>query len=809
MAETIQQRIARLQATAREERGETVKFGEKTSDSTFFGQGTPEESQSLSEQFGATSFEGRDVLPGELSGTTKKLKSGFITAAQKLRKEGVDLTAGGTTGLSLEKFTDSATNKAFFNPDVPAPGIDFGTEGNLRHGEFPTLPDYNPPSGKNVTEVQILRYEANYAKQAAAISQAQTDKIRKGVGAEQERQLGVDAERTAKEKAGKLKGAEAINPEYVRLTSEQKNINRLRQERGEDFIPETIPSIPKPKIGAFDRKSTEKYNQAVNLIESQNATDRAQGQALMKSMPLSMREGYKNWKAQQQQDEEGFGLGGDVIREEEKLIRKNLNMNPDDKLTFTKEGEALINGNTKSEDSLERATIRSNRDKTNDLKKLSDALELKMAAIESYSTFDGKMSKQGADAKAKSKREYDAKVSEVTIAYDENLDDYVRSEKSRDAQVRLKNEKVESPAAQAKRTIDQERLNGATALQREYEAKGQEITFEAAMNEYKAMQSYKAEGSLNKGEIFAQKTEELNAIVASPSFDMDTLYETAMAKFGSSSDAVNYMGKVKGTPKSVITAQKQASQLADGWTPEQIDEDVKLGAIKEIMDRQFEGDDISLSDLNIVDDYRNDKDENDRDVEQLIVRNENRNWSDVEVFTQALLNIEERDEKKKATGADQGVAFTTALNAVESEFGDTGEKEDISKYLFTNFPRLSAGGRTSIINATTQDKPLGATAERAFDSLVSGEYDEDTIFDSEFSQTIVDKAVGAYKEYKESLPEDTYSSTYTPKERTFFEKIADKLRNPLKSEEADNETTTAKKPRMTDAQFEALYRETF
>ena len=516
-----------------------VRVGEKTTeDSTFLGQGTPEQSKDLSEKYGSGSFDGLTTLPGEKSGEEKARETRFREYVYDWRKDpGYQERIEGK-GAKVSDIEQIEKNYLFFNPDIGAPRTDFGTEGNRRWGEYEKdveLPKYSPP--KNATPVQQYQYEAQYAKSVAEAYKSQSDKIRRGVGAEQESSLGRELEKDIRDRSGKLKVTEQVNPEYTKLTAEQRLINQQRKERGEDYVKEVVSVDTGLSVGGKmtreQRQSAQDLTKAINMIESTNANVRAQGQQMLDALPQGVRDNYTNWKAAQNRP---TGTTAGDISKEEASIRRSLNMSQDDELTFSEDGTPLINGKTESESALARAEKRSNINRNEDLRDLKQQYDLQSAATRSAYTVDGKLTKQGANQLAKEKREYNETVATTNRRYDENLEDYERQEKKRDEAVKARNKKVESPQAQNARIIAQERAEGAVKLQQEYEAKGIQKSFAAAANEWDALQKYKTAKTLTKGERFAQQMDDLDALVASPTFDENTLYEMGMSKFGNTKD---------------------------------------------------------------------------------------------------------------------------------------------------------------------------------------------------------------------------------------------------------------------------------
>lgn len=443
------------------------------------------------------------------------------------------------------------------------------------------LPKYNPPKGEKVTEAERLSYDLNYTKKALEISAAETASIRTGVGAEQEKQAGETVEAKAADKAEDIKAdvaAERSNPQFTALTTEQKQINRLREERGDTFIPDTVQAGSETgSVGNFTRRQV---TSAMKMVNSSNANTRAAGQKILDAFPQGVKDNFKRF-----QEQVDSGEAMDDITEEEGIIRDELGMNDTDELTFDEDGRPLINGKTESEDAQERAKTRSDADRTDRLREMSQAQGLKLDRVTSAYTVNGRLTDQGAVQLARDTRDYNENVATVNRKFDENIHDVLKAERRRGAKVKAANAKAESPQARNNRIIAQERADGAFALQNEYAAKGIDKSFEAALSEYKSRQVFNS-----KGPSFAQKSISMDAQMASPQFDPDTAFAQAMTQFGGNgNDATKYLESRLFTESDIAEQKKQFQIDVLGYSPQEVADEQKERSLKSRMEAGLRG----------------------------------------------------------------------------------------------------------------------------------------------------------------------------------------------------------------------------
>ena len=519
---------------------------------------------------------------------TRKITTPLPTPVDQVERVTSAPSSGRTAPLPTDPSKIEKTPTTDFQ-QFGLPSDVFSTEDPRSVKLFKALPTYNPPSGGDRAE-----YDAGYYKQALEASLAQTERVAAGAGAAQEQNLGFREEDFAKKKADALRGRTAVNPEYTKLSPIQKQLNLQYKKQSKDFIPETVSAESgrqplQKNMSTQQKKAQATFQQAQALMATGNQDDIAQAQKMLGTIQNSgVLQNYVDYQNQQKQLAEIEQSGEAIAREikkQERNIRDSLGMSPTDELTFDEDGQPLINGKTESEVAQIRATERSNRARQSDLKKINKNHTNNMASIRSAYTIDGKLSKQGVRALANATRENNDSVAEVNTSYDENLGDYLRQEIARDAEVRLQNNKVESPQAVNARIIAQERADGAYAIQKEYQAKGIQKSFEASLNEYVARQKFdQSEPS------YADQAQVVDSEAKSSNFDPQDMFSMATAQFdGNTASTERYM-KSRGYLQEDINEQKARWQIANlGYTPEQVETEKKEKSLKTRMTMALNG----------------------------------------------------------------------------------------------------------------------------------------------------------------------------------------------------------------------------
>ena len=552
------------------------------------------DSEELSDLYGAHSFDGMDTLPGEVSGQDKL--ENYIEAGLHPGYSG----SSGYSGYSGSSGSSSASGG---------------------------LPEYNPPSGKNVTPLDIANYNANYYKGAFSSSMQENEKMRTGALGQMETREGEYREQAAREQAGNLE-------QTAEETYTKAPVSALMPGQGFQ-----IDAMTKA-----EKTAASNLTKATGMMQSPDPIIQEQGRLLYASLPKGVQDNYTNWKSAQMANVPEPGTAWVMTNDEEKVFRDEFGLTDSDVITFTKDGRAMINGKTETESNIERAEARNEADREDVLREKSQAHEIRMSAIRSAYTVDGQLTKQGARMLANTQRNYEEDVTTTNRHYNENLEDYIRSEKGREADVRMKNLAAETPQAKTARIKAQESLDGAYEIQKEYAAKGVTKSFWAAQSEWVDRQDFN-----KSAPSYAEKATELDLEYASPQFEPTTMFETAMGKFGNNGSEVEKYMKSRQFLASDIQAQRENYQRnVMGYSEEQIRAGTQFAAVLGIVERQAAGEEVSLSDLNYVKKYE-ENEQNALEVEQARVKLENKEMSPSEVFARAEENIAEREQQKQAT----------------------------------------------------------------------------------------------------------------------------------------------------------------
>lgn len=481
-------------------------------------------------------------------------------------------------------------------------------------GYFDNLGTYSPPSGVNVSREDKLAYDLSYTKKALALSAQETASIRKGVGAEQEKMTLAQTQDTAREKGEKTKFSldglldgenTTTNPEYAKMTENQKAINKQRKESGQSFVPEKISASSgrspiKDKLSKGEKMSAQNLSQTVNALGGDSFDVLAQNIDLMpKSQQGAMRE-YLRTQAASRAEAQVQEISQNVtegIRAEEKKIRAELNLTENEELTFDENGQPLINGKTESE----RATDRAKKDVAEATEKYLEAAnkdhDNEMARIRSMYTVDGVVTDKGLQKLADKERDFEEGRDEKLEEIDEKYDEFKAQQESRQADVDAKIAEEKSPEALARKEAAQEMADGAYKIQLEMAARGVRMGFTTALATYKKRQ--KTDELTNK-----EVANLLDEKILAPGFDRALALETAVEEFGDDISAATTWMNSRGFLKSEIKTQKEQYQKdVLGYTDEEIAEEKDDATIGDILRKSIDGDELTAKDLEKLENF--------------------------------------------------------------------------------------------------------------------------------------------------------------------------------------------------------------
>jgi len=487
----------------------------------------------------------------------------------------------GTDGKQLDS-TESVYNPA---KSVQSSTVDL----NFLNAETPKMGENEDPRDY---QVRVANFNASQFKK----SFEEQEKLTEGIQEQDEVETGQSIEDENQQRAGELKTK--VNPAFTALSETQKILNEQRKAAGEDYVKETI-SDESGRAAINDNMSREDKEMAANLVnrETKRAQKLAGDEPLPPLDPTNVVvQNYNNYKRRQQ--EKASQVSGDTalgedLAIEEKIIRDSLGMQEGDELTFREDGTPLVNGKTESENAKERARKKSEEARQKGLSKMNTRHGLSMGAMREAYTVNGVLSDQGARVLAEEQRAHDERIEDFETQVKDNLEDNIKAEQKRNASVMAKNRKTESVQAQTSRRKSQEAADGAVALQREYAAKGKDVSFTAALSEWTARQKYvadKPEKDPTQKELFAKKVSELDEAIKSPQHNRSDTYNLAVEMFdGDTGEAAKYM-KSRAYRDEDIKAQKEQFQIDTlGYTEADLAEEEKSMAQSTRIERAVTG----------------------------------------------------------------------------------------------------------------------------------------------------------------------------------------------------------------------------
>jgi hypothetical protein len=452
-----------------------------------------------------------------------------------------------------------------------------------------------------------------------------TATLRKGVGGGLESSLVRDTQRMAQEKAGGLSFADfeaevkqVTNPEYAKMTTNEKVLNRLRKEAGESFVPEMISAESgrapiKNYLSREEKLGAQQLSEVVSGLGSNAVQVLSENFDKIAPAQRAAAMEYLKAQAQSQALSKVQEISQNVKQEisaQEREIKAKLNLDDDEVLTFDINGQPLINGKTEAVRAADRARKKVEEEKAKYLEQVSrqmkDSTELhekELAQIRSAYTVNGNITDAGLEKLAESDRKFSEareesaeKTDETVEQIEENLDEYVSQQEARQAEVDLQIAKNNSIETQLKRKLAEQTATGAYNIQMEYAKLGQEIGFTSAIDEYEKRQAFAA-NDLNKTE----KGQVIDGKIFNPSFERAQVFETAAQMFGANlSDTASYM-RSRGFLESEITEQKEVYQKKVlGYSQEDIDKGKKQERVEEVIMKMYQGGEIGADDLDRV-----------------------------------------------------------------------------------------------------------------------------------------------------------------------------------------------------------------
>jgi hypothetical protein len=546
--------------------------------------------------------------------------SGTISTAQKTaeaKKQGLS-TVGGvyTESRGQEIAKDAGQTTAF--ADNPAQFSGYRDEQGLLDlpDAYSGLSDYTPPKASetaSATENALAKaqYDLSYVKSALSASAAETASIRTSVGAEQERAtvqaaqdenkqmnlFGVDKTTTTTENL-------VMNPEYAKLSTNEKILNQQRKEAGESFIPDKISAQSgrapiKDKLSKEQKLSAQELSQTVSALGDKSLEVLSANFDLLSPAQKAAARDYMSTQAQSRAlalVQETSQNVKEELSAQERLIRAQLNMSDTDVLTFTDDGQPLINKKTVSQDAIDRAKEDVQEAKTDWLDTNKENFDNQIARIKSANTVDGNITDKGLDELAEAERDYAKLKEDAFEEIDDNLQEYTNKQKANQAQIDLDQAQANSIQGTLQRQLAQDKAEGAFNIQVEQAKIGNEIGFSTAIKEYEKREAYGASEPK-----YADIAKSLDGKILTASFDKNLAFDTAVEAFGSDISSTEKYLKSRGFLEKDILAQKQAYQTTVlGYTPEEVIGEQKKERVEILFQKSLGGEELSLEELDQI-----------------------------------------------------------------------------------------------------------------------------------------------------------------------------------------------------------------
>jgi len=499
--------------------------------------------------------------------------------AEEARKQGLSRVGGVQKESRGQDLAEGEGQTTAFADD-PTQFSGFRDEkGNFNAPDaYKTLGDYKPPTGPNVTPLQRAQYDLRFTKDALNVSMGETESIRKGVGGDIETSTVKDVQDSTKKKGEQLKfsgidlkdssksltGKTMVNSEFTNLTTDQKILNRQRRLDGKSFIPEVISaesgrSSIKDKLSKEQRMSAQQLSATVNKLGDDALAVLSQNFDLLSPSQKGAARDFINTRKESNE----LALVQEVsenIKEEltiyEQKIRADLNLSPTDVLSFSDDGEPLINKKSVTEDAIDRAKEDVQEAKDDWLETNNEAHQNSLARITTENTVNGNLSDDGRAELADEERKFKDRKDKNFKKINENLQEFENKQKSNQAKVDLEIAQGNSVEGKIKRQLAQDTATGAFAIQKEQARIGQTVGFDAAIKEYKKRQK-----SASDNPKYGDIASDLDSKVFTENFDRTTTLETAASAFSNNVvNAEKYM-KERGFTERDIQQQKQSYQV--------------------------------------------------------------------------------------------------------------------------------------------------------------------------------------------------------------------------------------------------------
>ena len=545
--------------------------------------------------------------------------------------------------------------------DVPRPDweTDFGMDPTItsteddRNIDAADLNNYQPPSGENVTPLQVANYNLSYVKDALRSSQAQNEEMRQGALAGQEEQSTKFREQDQQTRAEDLKGRTKINPEYTKLSAQEKAMNMLDvdkdgnvTQREEGRISETISddSGRDPiNTGEVDTKAqylAAHAEMAANAQAKFEAKSTINATAMTKQKNVARTNKEIQEAATNSDIAESEGIKADIAN-----LEVFLGVTEDQTLQVNADGSVKIidNKTGKEYDPVKEAEEEVEEERQKALKADRDVYQAKKdSIIARHTNQNGTLTIQGKQQIADLEDDHLYDVEQIEDSAADMLESAILSAKKNkltiDAMARKK-PSVEEIEAKKVQKEKEELMNGIIDQSRGADGLPTITPVEAQKLAAKMYDAWGEDG-VSKYQLFNNQLDREN---------LGDAFTDAMNLTGDANTAASFMKKA-GIPQGVVDQQKMDFYRGLGYSDEEIGVKVKADKVSDIVGKFFLGEDVSVEEMEMVRDFQSDHKWESRKIELL----KTTELSGPEIFSQieqekAAATKAKADAKKRST----------------------------------------------------------------------------------------------------------------------------------------------------------------
>lgn len=661
-------------------------------------------------------------------------------------------------------------------------------------------PSKGEDESSDAYRLRLLTWERDDARQAF---QATVEATKGARGAAEAQGATLD-ELFQKEKAQRLRNRTKVNPEYTKLSAEEKKRNAQEFEKtGKYIVDPTISAdtgrapIRTTPLSESERRNQASFNQKIAEMDKAIAEGRTDDIPRFERDEMPFLEEYLDFQSFQANADQDALKREDAVNElgdSVKRLRLELGLTEDQELDFDENGDPVIREDGEIFDPVERAKKKAEDKKESDLAELKENNDLKIARIENANRVNGKVTEQGRRQVATETRKYLKDKAEIEEAHDENIENEIQREQKNQFNVEARVEALMSPENLAKEAKQRAIMADAKALFKT----GAVSNWTAAIQLANSKRDQDA-----KEPTKAQQYKKVDDVIFQQGFDRSKAFDSAATVFGHDVAGIGSYLKSRGfTDKDIADQRKSYQKDVLGYTQEQIDADGAEMKVSDIYEKDPK--DLSEAELDFLQEYEI---ENPKKAMRWKFKIQNPEMTDAEIW----VKVEEAfksPEKKKAAAA----AKTPTIASRKNKFFDTEYKKAIEE------GKTEGEALRAAQNATDAafSKESSATSKNKKGSLAGGGEGDDvevTDFDlaeDSLGRALEDKLIEATEidSYLESNYPDlseadkkalkkSFKVTYDPSSRTYSATVPENF-SALQDIEADNMMIHADGTRIAD-----------